>query len=76
MAGLVLYSTAGLRLNFCAKLNICASISATSPSCKTLAENFDNKTEKKTLSRNYKVEKAENTTIKIKVGQLKIFNLL
>ena len=42
----------------------------------TLAENFDNKTEKKTLLRNYKVEKAENTTIKIKVGQLKIFNLL
>ena len=41
-----------------------------------LAENFDNKTEKKTLLINYKVEKAENTTIKIKVGQLKIFNLL
>ena len=29
-------STAVLRLNFCAKPNICASISATSPSCKTL----------------------------------------
>ena len=36
MAGLVLNSTAVLRLNFCAKLNICASISATSPSCKPL----------------------------------------
>jgi hypothetical protein len=33
----VLNSTAVLRLNFCAKQNICASISATSPSCKTLA---------------------------------------
>ena len=32
MAGLVQNSTAVLRLNFCAKLNICASISATSPS--------------------------------------------
>ena len=30
-------TTAVLRLNFCAKLNICASISATSPSCKTLS---------------------------------------
>jgi len=38
MAGLVLNSTAVLRLNFCAKLNICTSISATSPSCKTLAD--------------------------------------
>jgi len=37
MAGLVLNSTAVLRLNFCAKLNICSSISATSPSCKPLA---------------------------------------
>lgn len=36
MAGSVLNSTAVLRLNFCAKLNICASISATSPSCKPL----------------------------------------
>lgn len=36
MAGLVLNSTAVLRLNFCAKLNNCASISATSPSYKTL----------------------------------------
>ena len=36
MAGLVINSTAVLRLNFCAKLNICALISATSPSCKTL----------------------------------------
>ena len=36
MAGLVLNSTAVLRLNFCAKLNIYTSISATSPSCKPL----------------------------------------
>src|SRR5690606_34474007 len=36
MAGSVLNSTAVLRLNFCAKLNICASISATSPSCNPL----------------------------------------
>src|SRR5690554_1267853 len=36
MAGLVLNSTAVLRLNFCTKLNICTSISATSPSCKPL----------------------------------------
>jgi hypothetical protein len=33
----VLNSTAVLRLNFGAKLNICASISATSPSRKTLS---------------------------------------
>jgi hypothetical protein len=33
----VAVSSSVLRLNFCAKLNICASISATSPSCKTLA---------------------------------------
>ena len=36
MAGLVLNSTAVILLNFCAKPNICPSISATSPSCKTL----------------------------------------
>jgi len=36
MAGSVLNSTVVHRLNFCAKLNICASISATLPSCKTL----------------------------------------
>lgn len=36
MAGLVLNSTAVLRLNICAKLNFCASLSATSPSCETL----------------------------------------
>ncbi|PKP14801.1 MAG: hypothetical protein CVU07_13010 [Bacteroidetes bacterium HGW-Bacteroidetes-23] len=36
MAGLVINSTAVLLLNICAKLNICASNSATSPSCKTL----------------------------------------
>jgi hypothetical protein len=40
MAGSVLNSTAVLRLKFSAKLNICASISATSPSCKTLAVSF------------------------------------
>src|SRR5690606_30463000 len=28
------------RLNFCAKLNICASISATSPSCKPMCKSF------------------------------------
>ena len=37
MAGLVLNSTAVILLNFCAKPNICPSISATSPSCKPLA---------------------------------------
>ena len=36
MAASVLNSMAVLLLNFCAKPNICASISATSPSCKTL----------------------------------------
>ena len=36
MAGSVLNSTAFLRLSFCAKLNICATNSATSPSCKPL----------------------------------------
>ena len=39
MAGLVLNSKVVLRLNFCAKLNICAWISATSPSCKTMWQN-------------------------------------
>jgi len=37
MAGSVLNSSSVLRLNFCTKTNICASNSATSPSCKTLA---------------------------------------
>ena len=36
MAAEVLNSSSVFRLNFCAKLNICASISATSPSRKTL----------------------------------------
>ena len=54
MAGLVLNSTAVLRLNFCAKLNICASISATSPSCRPLMASysqisFKNKKVNKTL---------------------------
>jgi hypothetical protein len=39
MAGLVLNSTSVLLLNFCAKLNICASISATSPSRQTALYN-------------------------------------
>ena len=43
MAGLVLNSTEVLRLNFCTKLNICASISATSPSCKPLADILENR---------------------------------
>ena len=46
MADSVLNSTAVLRLNFCAKLNICPSISATSPSCKTL---YDTRNEKTTM---------------------------
>jgi len=37
VAAEVLNSTAVLRLNLCAKLKICASISATSPSRRTLA---------------------------------------
>ena len=49
MAGLVLNSTAVLRLNFCAKLNICASISATSPSCKPLCDIFENRNKKEHL---------------------------
>ena len=57
MAAEVLNSTAVLRLNFCAKLNICASISATSPSRKTLAVSLERqKTERK---QNYKRRKNE-----------------
>jgi len=37
MAGSAVNSSSVLRLNFCAKLKILASISATSPSCQTLA---------------------------------------
>jgi len=44
MAGSVLNSTVVHRLNFCAKLNICASISATLPSCKTLWASLKTKT--------------------------------
>ena len=44
MEGLVLNSSSGLRLNFCVKLNICTSISATSPSCKALATIINEKT--------------------------------
>ncbi len=43
MAGSVLSSTAVLRLNIRAKLNICASISATSPSDKTLQASVKNR---------------------------------
>ena len=50
MAGSVLNSTAVLRLNFCAKLNICASISATSPSRKTLAAKLAERLRNKTSS--------------------------
>ncbi len=38
MVAEVLNSSSVLTLNFCTKLNICASISTTSPSCKTLAK--------------------------------------
>jgi ligand-binding sensor domain-containing protein len=42
------FNSSVLRLNFCAKLNICASISATSPSCKTLEAKWcNNDTRKK-----------------------------
>jgi len=41
MAGLVLKSSSVFQLNFSAKLNICASISATSPSRETLAASND-----------------------------------
>ena len=53
MAGLVRNSTAVLRLNFCAKLNICASISATSPSCKPLQETIEKQSPKKNTTVNY-----------------------
>ena len=46
MAAEVLNSSSVLRLSFCAKLNICASISATSPSRKTLAVMLSQKREK------------------------------
>jgi len=45
MAGSVLNSTAVLRLNFSAKLNISASISATSPSCKPIVRNCASKSQ-------------------------------
>jgi hypothetical protein len=43
MAGSVLNSTVVLRLNFCAKMIIFASIFATAPSCKTLALTLKNR---------------------------------
>ncbi len=46
MAGLVLNSTAVILLNFCAKPNICPSISATSPSCKPLPASLKNEPSK------------------------------
>ncbi|MDN3585105.1 hypothetical protein QWY86_00380 [Pedobacter aquatilis] len=49
MAGLVLNSTTVLRLNFCAKPNFCASISATSPSCQTLAVIVPNDTNRQEI---------------------------
>jgi hypothetical protein len=58
MAGLVLNSTAFLRLNFCAKLNICASITATSPSCKTLGQHCET-TATGTLLRQLDIELSE-----------------
>lgn len=52
MAGLVPNSTIVLRLNNSAKLNICTSISATSPSAKTLAVILE-KHERKYFLENY-----------------------
>lgn len=46
-------STVVLRLNFCAKLNICASISATSPSCKPLAVRQQTTRNNRNLSNEY-----------------------
>ncbi len=40
MVGSVPNSNEVFRLNFCTKRNICVSVSATSPSCKTLNDNF------------------------------------
>ena len=57
MAGSVLNSTAVLRLNFCAKLNICASISATSPSCKTLANSLNQNSAERKIKLNVSVYK-------------------
>jgi hypothetical protein len=54
MAGLVLNSTAVLRFNFCAKLNICASIYASSPSGQPLATNYPFKFQSKYMNvKNY-----------------------
>ena len=59
MAGLVLNSSSVLRLNFCAKLNICASISATSPSREPLADIID----KQNLKKYYKIINIVNKTV-------------
>ena len=57
MAGIVLNSTAVLRLKFCTKPNICASISATSPSCKPKNEVTDNGQELKGYYQNNQLKK-------------------
>ena len=57
MAGSVLNSTAVLRLKFCTKPNICASISATSPSCKPKNEVTDNGQELKGYYQNNQLKK-------------------
>ena len=57
MAGSVLNSTAVLRLKFCTKPNICASISATSPSCKPKNEVTDNGQELKVYYQNNQLKK-------------------
>jgi len=65
MAGSVLNSTAVLRLNSRAKLNICASISATSPSCKTVSGQATSdraKNEQTTLNKIWTQEKELSTT--------------
>jgi len=51
MAGSVLNSTTVLRLNFCAKPNFCASISATSPSRGPLSVTLKNDCAKDKLSK-------------------------
>ena len=63
MAGSVLNSTAALRLNICTKLNICALISATSPSRKPLCGSCAEITQvisiKKEVCNSQKIYKAE-----------------
>ena len=61
MAGSVLNSTAVLRLKFCTKPNICASISATSPSCKPKNEVTDNGQELKGYYQNNQLKKIKHS---------------